>query len=320
MVDYIKTMKGHYPSIKKGFLDLAGLIAESWEFYQIELVPKGYISDMYLPWQNLTGDALEQWKINNLDLYLNILWPNPKRPNYWSPLDADLATINTNGSIYVNGPWIGEGVLSKGAFVSRISIFLPDYGNWSLPPETLESSCPPSFCKLPDNRTLWGFVVCIWPYSTIAQGLSAVKGAGLRYNLRSNYVQAYSNYPIVLDSNYALTVGDQSECTPIDVFQWLGWTLCVSQNGGWNPNWGPALYAGVTVLSVLISVLVFFVLRSRASAVDFLSKQVTWNKELETEKEKLQTMMVRQVRGLQSLRTPVVLLFLLLLLSHCSMR
>jgi hypothetical protein len=265
-------MKGHYPSIKQGFYELAALISESYEIYEIELVPGGYISDMYLPWQTLTGDDLEQWNINNLDLYLNILWPNPKRPKYWGPLDADLYTINSNGSIFLSGPWIGEGVLSSGALVSRISVFLDDYGNWSLPPESKES---------------------------ISEGLSAVKSAGLKYNLKSNYAQPYTNYPTILDSNYAITEGDKSVCTEVDVFRWLGWTLCVSQNGGWNPIWGPALYAGVTLLSLLISILVFFILRSRAKAVEFLSKQVTWNKELESEKEKLHTMMVRQYEIIQ---------------------
>lgn len=229
-----------------------------------------------------------------MDLYLNILWPNPKRPNYWAPLDADLYTINSNSSIFLTGPWKGIGVLSGGAFVSRISVFLHDNGNWSLPAETINSTCPPEYCRLPDNRTLWGFVICIFPFSTIAQGLSAVKSAGFKYSLTSNYAQPDTNYPKTFSTSNDMN--DQSVCTPIDVFDWLSWTLCVSQTGGWNPNWSPALYTGVTLLSVLISILVFFVLRSRAVAVDFLSKQVTWNKELEAEKEKLQTMMVRQVR------------------------
>lgn len=293
--------------IAKEFYNLAAELAKNYPFYEIEMAPGGFTSDMYLPdnsnkyycpFANLTGQDLIDWKVSNFDLYTNILWPDPVRPSYWGPLTADLATINQNASIFLIGPWVGNGILADGAFVSRMSIYLNNGGDWDfplyLPNQTTQSTyCNFSFCTLPDNRTLWGFVNVVFPLDFITVGLAAVQSANLNYMLTSSYFQLGYPDPF-LASNHNMTSSDNSVCTPIDVYNWLSWTLCVSQNGGWNPKWAPALYAGVTLLCLLISILVFFVLRSRAKAVEFLGKQVVWNKELETEKEKLQAMMVRQ--------------------------
>lgn len=294
MADMI-AMNPHYPTASSKFETLATLIAKSYDFYEIEIAPLGYVSDMYLPWLTLTGDDLLNWKLDNFDYQTNILWPAPLRRSYWPPVTADFPTIvYQNNSIFLAGPFFGDGILTDGALISRVSVFLPDDGNWSFPSETANSVCPPELCNAPDGRKFWGFVNCVFPYVFIAQGLQAVKDAGLQYSVNADYVQVDSGYPTFLDASRNFTSSDDYVCTSVAIYGWLSWSLCVSQSGGWAPVWAPALYAGVTVLSVLISVLVFFILRSRKKAVEFLEKQVEWNKELETEKEKLQAMMVRQ--------------------------
>jgi hypothetical protein len=47
--------------------------------------------------------------------------------------------------------------------------------------------------------------------------------------------------------------------------------LC--QSGGWDPIWRTGLIVGVTALAVIISLLVFLVLRSRSYAVIYLNQQ-----------------------------------------------
>ena len=45
------------------------------------------------------------------------------------------------------------------------------------------------------------------------------------------------------------------------------------QSGGWGPSWRTGLIVGVTALALIISILVFLVLRSRSFAVTYLEQQ-----------------------------------------------
>ena len=70
-----------------------------------------------------------------------------------------------------------------------------------------------------------------------------------------------------------LPSNDTQVCVIVNIFNWMGWTLCVETEGGWGPSWEAGLIVGVTALAVVISTLVLLVLRSRSQAVRLFKEQ-----------------------------------------------
>lgn len=272
-------------------------------FYQLDAEPNGTITLMSTPWLNsslngtLTVDQELAWQQQNFDLGRNRLDPN-NRPSYWPSWQFDVNSVAIGqglGNSSIIGPW-SSGPNQSSIISVRKSLFLPTMQG-GLPPSP-NTSCPPSACMAPDGSSFWGFISTSSRWSTILDGLSALKSGGLNYAL-TYPLNTYG--PPLLDSNGP--VGSDALCNDIFILNSISWKLCYDQPEGWKPSWTWVMYLVFTVVCLAVSALLFFVLKGRFEAKESLAhqrelniqldrerrKQVEWNRKLHEKKLKLET-------------------------------
>ena len=215
-------------------------------FYQLDVEPNGTITLMSTPWLNqsrngtLTVQQELAWQQRYFSLGSNRLDPN-NRPSYWPSWQFDINTITLgqNGTLSVVGPW-SSGPTQPTMISVRMSLFL--YKLQSDIPPSPNTSCPASVCTTPDGRMFWGFISTSSLWSSILEGLSAVKSGGLYYTLSSGST--------LLDSNSF--VGADGLCANIFILNSVTWNLCYIQPGGWKPSWTWSLYLVFTIVCLAV--------------------------------------------------------------------
>ncbi|KAG1662464.1 hypothetical protein FOA52_009672 [Chlamydomonas sp. UWO 241] len=284
---FIRTHHGHWPTIISEFDEFTkSLYDRGYQYYALEAMPHGRILAMQLPWLELEGQDKLDFLLG-FDLGVDLL----NRSRYdWV---QNTASIFHNDSIILMPPWyMPDGDLSEGAFVLRQSIFMKEdpAEPWEIPAGGGYPLCPADVCTLPDGSRFWGWSASIFAWRAVKTGLRSVVTSGLMYSLSPD---VRSVNQTMLAHSAQLPSGDAS-CVIIEFYDWLFWTLCVSQPGGWYPAWTAGLIIGFTALVVIVSVLIFYVLRSREQAQTSLGYEKIANESLVEEKERMDLMMQRQ--------------------------
>ena len=301
----------HYPT----FILLFGLVLEAGTseqpFYSLEALPKGIISHVIISdplVRNFSAETLADYRKKYFYEGRSVLDPN-NRPPLWNSWAADVATINPDGKFSIFGPHIlAPGLEAKGQFMTlRLPLFFPDDGLWGFPNYTA-TVCPESVCKQTrDGRNFMGFIQSRFPWQPFLNSLNTLKtNQGLSYSLFA-IDAAVQGTTDQTNHRSCLAISDpppnpsESVCTLITLLDSMTWQLCVYAPRGWTPLWTGALFAVFTLLALAISVLLFFVLRSRAQAFVFLARQQEMNKQLQIDKaeiglkhEELEALTVRQ--------------------------
>ena len=200
-------------------------------YYQLDIEPNGTITLMSTPWFNksqestLTAEQELAWQQQNFDLGHNRLDPN-NRPSHWPSWQFDVNSIAVGqvGNVSIIGPW-SSGPNQSSIISVRMSLFL--YSMQPDIPPSPNTSCPASVCTPPDGRTFWGFISTSSLWSSILEGLSAVKSGGLYYSLTYPLNTAG---PELLHSNGP--VGSDALCNDIFILNSIWWKLCYAQPGG----------------------------------------------------------------------------------------